>query len=663
MRQQNRAAQMGDPDLEMLHETAMEWRKARAWIKWINKPQTRGQCKKVLRGHTSWTTAAHYISSGQVILTGSADRTLKAWSPYTAEMLTDVGGHAQGITVIAVSRDGTLMVTGAENGELVLWDVDVDVDDGVTFPTEKKRFFAHSKRISSITFMSDSSIVSASDDKEVKIIDVEAGEEVSSFIPFRFPVSAVACAPPDKIPLIATAGRNEVKLWRPDTLERRGGLYGHENKVDDVQFAPNGAWIATASWDCTLRVWKQVRPREWVVTSVLKGHFDAVRTVAWSPDSRTLCSGAADRTVRVWTLENEEGGVFDQLAAFNGHGDKVTNVQFHPAGSLLLSSSRDRDVRIWDTRVPFKSVDIATHASSVDVVATSKLIDTVASAGGDAIVKVWDVYTTQLKFSFEPGHASTITALCFSNSGNYLVTGSKDGTIKRWDVEKEGKVCAGKARAHKGGVQTMAAHHNGEFFLTAGAQDSKITVWEADTFIDILSFTGPPDLKVFRANFSLDGKFVISADSSNSMRVWNIEAQKEVLSRRVGAHGELWQTIDFSTDGKYIITIEMYSHDIVLWNASGGLREEGILRGHTSTVIDTSFSSDGRFLCSLGADMALLVWIIKSRTIACNFYFEFKPTVVKTATAWPLIVAGDSSGNVYFQEFIPPASLVEEEGE
>ena len=45
------ASGKGDPDLQALHPRAMAWRAARPWVRWLNKPQTRGQCKLVIRGH------------------------------------------------------------------------------------------------------------------------------------------------------------------------------------------------------------------------------------------------------------------------------------------------------------------------------------------------------------------------------------------------------------------------------------------------------------------------------------------------------------------------------------------------------------------------------------------------------------------------------------
>ena len=42
------------------------------------------------------------------------------------------------------------------------------------------------------------------------------------------------------------------------------------------------------------------------------------------------------------------------------------------------------------------------------------------------------------------------------------------------------------------------------------------------------AFDTPSDCTTLHATFSKDGKFVITADSSNKFRLWNIEGNKEV---------------------------------------------------------------------------------------------------------------------------------------
>ncbi|MER3441876.1 MAG: hypothetical protein C4296_10990 [Gemmataceae bacterium] len=76
-------------------------------------------------------------------------------------------------------------------------------------------------------------------------------------------------------------------------------LAGHTHYVLSVAFSPDGGYLASGSFDKTVRVW-QVATGQHVRT--LQGHTDWVRSVAFSPDGRYLASGSGDKTVRVWPV-------------------------------------------------------------------------------------------------------------------------------------------------------------------------------------------------------------------------------------------------------------------------------------------------------------------------------------------------------------------------
>src|SRR5262249_42712525 len=113
-------------------------------------------------------------------------------------------------------------------------------------------------------------------------------------------------------------------------------------------------------------------------------------TVAFSPDSRRLVTGGERHTAKIWDVETAQ-----ELKTLEGHSGDVCAVAFSP----------DREGR-W-----------------------------VASAGEDSTVKVWDSHTGQLLRNFR-GHIGLVGSVAFSPDGRRLFSGSRDKTVKVWDVTK-----------------------------------------------------------------------------------------------------------------------------------------------------------------------------------------------------------------------------------
>jgi WD40 repeat protein len=65
-----------------------------------------------------------------------------------------------------------------------------------------------------------------------------------------------------------------------------------------VTFSPDQQWLASASQDKTIRVWR----RDGTLVKTLNGHDGEVYNVKFSPDSQTLASVSADKTIILWDL-------------------------------------------------------------------------------------------------------------------------------------------------------------------------------------------------------------------------------------------------------------------------------------------------------------------------------------------------------------------------
>jgi WD40 repeat protein/serine/threonine protein kinase len=251
-------------------------------------------------GHRAWHTGLAFSPDKRTLACTAGENDVKLWDLQApqGDSLSErrripLPGWAFGI---GFSPDGRLLAIGQRNGI------------GIYNPTTGKEvgpFRPALAPVPSLTFGPDGRLFSSgASDPTIKVWDV-AREKPILTIPLDIGVSDFVAVSPDGR-LIASAGPVEtnyaVQTWDAQTGAARKKLKGHLGLVWRVAFSPDNRYLASASWDSTVKVWDltALDPAEPVT---LRGHTGFVFSVAFSPDGRRLASasGYADHgEVKVW---------------------------------------------------------------------------------------------------------------------------------------------------------------------------------------------------------------------------------------------------------------------------------------------------------------------------------------------------------------------------
>ena len=266
-----------------------------------------------------------------------------------------------------------------------------------------------------------------------------------------------------------------IKVWDVNSKEEILTLQGHSGWIWDVTFSPDGQTLATTSYDETIKLWNLSTGEE---IRTLKGHSAGVTSVAFSQDGKTLASGSLDRTIKLWDLDTGK-----QIQTLKGHSKGVTSVDFSADGFTLASGSWDKTIKLWNLQTGKPIRTFEGHKDKVLSVAFAPDGKTLASGSKDKTVKLWNLATGEVSHTFRE-HTDKVNSVAYVPSnikgnldnGKMLASGSNDNTIKLWDLNT-GKLIH-TLKQDVGYIYSVAASADGKKIAGGGSAENIIKIWQ-----------------------------------------------------------------------------------------------------------------------------------------------------------------------------------------
>ena len=452
------------------------------------------------------------------------------------------------------------------------------------------------KPIFALAFSPDGTkLASGSNDATVRLWDTTSKDELSVLQGHTDEGWTTVLAFSEDGKMLASGGTDKtVQLWDTTTGELLTTLIGHINSITSLAFSRNGSMLASASADGAIRFWN-TETGDPILTRIA-GHTKTVKAVTFFKDSATLATAAFNGIITFWDLETstiirQTIGHRDwlQALAFSPDGTQFASLstdsnQFFESGSspTMRTSNPDQMIRLTDIGTG-RELDTLTHQINPTLIAFSPDGKTIA-LGSTGKIRLWhteandhiDINLSDPKDGYLVSYLFQAKSLAFSPDGKKLVSGTRAGDVRMWDVET-GLALANLIEQHPDS-KVIKRDDNGKALT--------VTFGRATT---ALAFSPSNDH--------------IAVGNMDKIRLLGSQKQFRFEETK---HGTGAEALVFSPDGTVLVS-GTHGGNIMLWDLISGSRIN-TLNGHTQPIETLVFSPDGKTLVSTGQDGAIFVW-------------------------------------------------------
>jgi len=286
------------------------------------------------------------------------------------------------------------------------------------------------------------------------------------------------------------------KKEREPEWEHLTHFVGHRDGIWEVSSCKWEKYLfATASADCTARIWSSDAQSPVYIYTAHKGSVNSIRFHA---TNRLACTASGDNSVHVWKIpkpnEKEKSkedktdhsnkpwspllDKAEKSNTFQSIGEnRLNNIETPSSSGVLEENSIPTDNANFGVVMITRSIFELKHKGPV--IAADWNGDRIISGSWDNTVKVCSIENGRCLVELDAGHESShyLTNVSTHHSGPFALTSSSDGYFRIWDI-RSSQPKISSVQAHTDIVTTACFSFADENIIVTGGDDRSVKIWD-----------------------------------------------------------------------------------------------------------------------------------------------------------------------------------------